>query len=70
MTPVAKLRELSPRLAAAYAGKTRKTISRDINLLADEMNLIEVHYVGRARVGIRPRVEIIRAFLPLRANTE
>ena len=57
---IGRIRELTPRLAKAYAGKTPKTVQRDLNALA-EMGLI-------ARDGrkVRARREVILAFLPLR----
>ncbi len=58
--PVAKIATLSPRLAAAYATKQQKTVSRDLNVLM-KMGLIE-------RVGhvVRAKRERILAFLPVR----
>ncbi|WP_220182791.1 Fic family protein [Sphaerisporangium album] len=63
-TQISKIPELSPRLAAAYAGKTRRTVSRDINAL-DELGLIV-----RERGAVRPFIEQMQAFLPLRARTD
>jgi Fic family protein len=60
--PLVKLREISPRIAAAYAKKTLKTLSRDLTALV-EMGLIE-----QSRDGYRAKTEIILAFLPLRRN--
>lgn len=57
---VGKIAELTSRLAKAYAGKTPKTVQRDLNALA-EMGLI----VREGR-KVRARREIILAFLPLR----
>ena len=54
----AKIPEISPRMAAAYATKTRKTMARDIN------NLIEMDLVERTKDGIRSKREVILAFLP------
>ena len=51
------LRLLTPRLAAAYAGKTEKTITRDLNALS-EMGLIT-----RTRQGISARKGILDAFV-------
>jgi len=56
--PRDKLAELSPRVAAAYAGKTAKTLSRDLNQL-QQMDLIE-----KRQGGFRARKEIILGFLP------
>jgi len=58
--PLNKIREISPRIAAYYASKTQKTISRDLNELS-KMGLIE-----KTPQGIRARKEIILAFLPKR----
>ena len=55
---VSKLRYMSPELAEMYAGKTSKTMSRDINALA-AADLIE-----KTKLGIRAKTEIILAFLP------
>ncbi|MBX7149715.1 Fic family protein [bacterium] len=52
--------ELTTRLAKAYAGKTSKTIQRDLNLL-EEMGLVE-----RNARQVRAKIEIILYFLPLR----
>lgn len=56
----AAIPELTTRLARAYAGKTNKTIQRDLNIL-QEMGLIE-----RDTRQVRARREIILSFLPLR----
>ncbi len=56
---VADIPELTPRLAKAYAGKTTKTVQRDVNQL-EKMNLIR-----REGRKIRARREIILSFLPL-----
>ncbi len=58
--PIAKLKDISPRIAAAYAKKTHKTMIRDINDLK-AMNLVE-----QTPQGIRARKELILAFLPNR----
>jgi Fic family protein len=55
-----KIRELTPRLAKAYATKTPKTLQRDL-LALETMGLIE-----RAVEGIRAKREVILAFLPWR----
>jgi len=54
------MREISPRIAEAYAGKDSKTITRDVDILA-KMGL-----VSRAKEGVRAKTEIIKAFLPKR----
>ncbi len=56
--PPPKIAELSPRLARDYAGKTYKTIQRDLNAM-EKMNLIE-----RTADGVRAKKETILAFLP------
>lgn len=56
---VGEVSELTPRLAKAYAGKTPKTIQRDLNALAG-MGLID-----REARRIRARREVILSFLPL-----
>jgi hypothetical protein len=60
--PFSKLREVSPRVAAAYATKTPKTLARDLNALL-KMDLLEL----RDR-GYRAKREAILAFLPLRRD--
>lgn len=57
-----KLPEVSPRLAAAYARKTTKTLSRDINTL-NEMGLLV-----KDKGGYRARREVILAFLSPKAE--
>ena len=56
--PVAELRYVSPRIAEAYAGKTDKTIQRDVNILL-KMNLVK-----RSEKGIQVKRELMSAFLP------
>ncbi|MFD9948940.1 Fic family protein [Nonomuraea sp. NPDC059023] len=60
-TPKSRLVELTPTLTRDYATKTKKTVTRDINALT-EMGLITI-----GRTGVRPLVEQLHAFLPLRA---
>jgi hypothetical protein len=60
--PRASLREMTPALAASYAAKTDKTLSRDLNALVD-MDLIR-----RTAEGYVSRREKILAFLPARAE--
>ena len=57
---VSKIPEISTRMAAAYAKKTRKTMVRDINKLIN-MGLME-----RTKEGVRAKRDIILAFLPTR----
>lgn len=61
---VSTLATLSPRLAGMYAGRTRRTLARDLNRLA-EMGLVE-HRDARCRA----KTEIIRAFLPVRRQAQ
>ncbi|MEM9400326.1 MAG: Fic family protein [Verrucomicrobiota bacterium] len=60
--PISKIAELTPRLAKAYANKSPKTISRDVN------ELVKIKLVEKTSKGIRARKEIILAFLPSRAS--
>ncbi|MGD8847007.1 MAG: hypothetical protein PVI54_15905, partial [Desulfobacteraceae bacterium] len=57
---ISKIPEISTRMAAAYAKKTRKTMVRDVNKLIN-MGLFE-----RTKEGIRAKREVILAFLPAR----
>ncbi|NLH47410.1 MAG: Fic family protein [Myxococcales bacterium] len=58
--PLSKIPHLTPELAATYATKTRKTVSRDVNT-AVELGLLE-----KTADGVRARTETILAFLPAR----
>lgn len=60
--PFSKLSEVSPRIAAAYARKTSKTLSRDVNTL-QKMELLV-----KEKNGFRARKEIILAYLPPKAE--
>jgi Fic family protein len=62
--PMSKILEVSPRVAAAYATKTPKTLARDLKVLL-EMELVEAR--GNK---YRARKEVILAFLPLRRKAE
>lgn len=57
-TPRSELRRLTPELAEAYATKTAKTLSRDVNEL-NTMGLLE-----KNRDGVRATSEQILSFLP------
>jgi hypothetical protein len=58
---IASIPKLTPEIAAEYAGKTAKTVVRDVN------QLIEMDLVQRVRGGaIRVKKETILAFLPIR----
>jgi Fic family protein len=62
--PLAKLPEISPRLAKAYATRSLKTVHRDV------IELEKLGLVGRTPEGVRAKREIILAFLPMRAHNE
>ncbi len=57
--PRGKLREVSPRVAREYAGKTDKTLSRDLNAL-ERMGLVR-----RQPDGYVPARDAILSFLPI-----
>ncbi len=57
---ISKIPEISTRMAAAYAKKTRKTMIRDIN------KLINIGLMERTKEGVRAKRKIILAFLPSR----
>lgn len=59
-TATSTIRRLTPMLAELYAGKQQKTVTRDLNVL-ETAGLIEW-----TDAGVRPRVETMAAFLPLR----
>jgi Fic family protein len=61
-TAVEDLYRLNPDIAVTYATRTSKTMTRDINALADE-GLIVFNSEG---TGIRPAWEQLFAFLPIR----
>lgn len=67
-TPKAAIRELTPKLAADYAQKEDKTITRDINALAG-MGLLLKHKRG-VITTVMPNLRILRAFMPLMADEE
>lgn len=58
--PLIEIRHVSANVAEAYAGKTAKTITRDVNALV-EMDIVEP-----TPKGIRARREKMLAFLPKR----
>jgi Fic family protein len=58
--PLAQIPLLTPRLAKAYAGKTRKTLTRDVNAV------VTAGLVERKPSGLRARREDVLAFLPQR----
>jgi len=55
--PIVQLRYLSPRIAEAYAGKTDRTIRRDVNVL-ERMDLIRKSFEG-----VEINRELMSAFL-------
>lgn len=61
--PVAEIENLSTRLARGYAGKTAKTVQRDLKVL-ERLGLIE-----RDSRNVRARREIILGFLPVQRAT-
>lgn len=64
------IRQLTPALALAYAGKEEKTVTRDLNALR-EMDLIRVKRNTRGAItAVRPNMARLRAFMPLVANAD
>jgi len=57
---ISKVPEISTRMAAAYAKKTRKTMIRDVN------KLISMGLMEQTKEGVRAKREVILAFLPAR----
>lgn len=64
MKPVHKsdISEITPRIAKAYAGKTSKTVTRDLNALT-EMGLLR-----ETAGGVLANRSIVEAFLPIKAG--
>ena len=60
---VAKILDISPKIAAAYATKTSKTLVRDLGVLK-KMQLID----RGKRKGVRAKRELIFALLSEKAN--
>lgn len=60
---VAQLAGITPRVAKHYARKTTKTVTRDISELR-KMNLVVLQ-----DGAVRPRKEIVLAFLPYQGDT-
>ena len=60
--PTAKIRRLSPELAETYAGKTVKTLTRDLNALE------AMHLIRRDGGGWRANLDIVVAFLPAKVH--
>lgn len=65
-TPKASIRELTPALAVAYAGRGEKAVTRDVNAL-ETMDLVLKTKRGVVTM-VQPRVNALRAFMPLVAN--
>jgi len=63
-TLISEITRLTPDVAVLYSGKTRKTLTRDINGLA------EAGLLTRAGDAVRPNHEQMFAFLPLRKLSE
>lgn len=57
-----EIRKLTPDLAEMYAGKTEKTLTRDINQLR------ELGLIRRRGTAIHSRIDLMDAFLPLAEN--
>lgn len=55
---------LTPRLAKPYAGRTEKTLTRDLNALERD-GLI----VRERKAGLRANLDALRAFLPTRFSS-
>ena len=55
--PISEIRYISPRIAEAYAGKSDKTVKRDVNKL-EQLSLIK-----KTKAGIRVNKALILAFL-------
>jgi Fic family protein len=61
--PVSQIPRLTTDLAACYASKTPKTLTRDINILRD------AGLLSRQGQTVRPNLDQLFAFLPLRKET-
>ena len=57
---IAKVAELTTRQAKAYAGKSSKTLQRDLN------ELVHMGLIAREGRKVRAKREVVLAFLPLR----
>jgi Fic family protein len=64
VTPISAIPRLTPELAELYAGMTPKAVTRDVNCL-EQVGLL----VREGRL-VRPRLETLFAFLPLRKKTQ
>lgn len=63
-TPLAQIRNLSPRLAAAYASSTDRVIKRDVE------HLRELGLVDLGPKGVEARIGVLEAFLPRVRNED
>lgn len=61
-TSRSQITRLNPDLAVMYAGKTHKTLTRDLN------KLVAAGLIVREGNSVRPQIEIMQAFLPLRVE--
>jgi Fic family protein len=61
LVPISELSQLSPRVAAAYAKKTKRTLARDVNAL------VKMRLVFSTPKGVSARKHKILAFLPIQA---
>src|SRR6266702_1491949 len=61
-TKRSEIEDISVRIARAYAGKTTKTLTRDLN----ELNKLGL--IRRQAGSVRPNVDILKAFLPMRVT--
>ena len=61
-TPRSNITTITPRVALAYAGKTSKTVTRDLNLLEEKELIV------RTPQGILPNLGLMRPFLPAQAE--
>ena len=62
VTPRKRLARVSPRVAAEYASKGDKTLTRDINAL------VKANLLARVDGGFKPNRDLILAFLPPRCE--
>jgi len=60
--PITGLRRLTPELAELYAGRSDKTLTRDVN------RLVALELVVRDRDTLTPAVHVMSAFVPGRAG--
>ena len=62
VVPTNRLRQVSPRVMGEYLGKTSKTVTRDVNAL------VGFGLLRRTRGGVIANRDLIKAFLPVRAE--